>query len=79
MIKVLDAYKKLNSWFETKPKYPKTYLIIGIIFFTCYLLLSGLEEVPYLEKKSISRFIILLVPNLVGFVCLLKYFYSRNK
>ena len=32
MNKVLGAYKKLNSWIEIKPKYPKTYLIIGIIF-----------------------------------------------
>ena len=71
--------KKLNTWFEIKPKYPKIYLIIGIIFFASYLLLSALEEVPYLKKKSISRFIILIVPNLIGFVCLLKYFYSRNK
>ena len=79
MNKVLDAYKKLNSWFVTKPKYPKIYLITGIIFFTCYLLLKGLEEVPYLEKKSISRFIILLFPNLIGFVCIMKYFISKNK
>ena len=79
MNKVLDAYKKLNSWFVTKTKYPKIYLITGIIFFTCYLLLSGLEEVPYLEKKSISRFIILLFPNLIGFVCIMKYFISKNK
>mgnify|MGYP001205998863 CR=1 FL=1 len=75
----MNYWKKLNAWFEIKPKYSKTYLIIGIIFFACYLFLSGLEEVPYLKKKSISRFIILIVPNLIGFVCLLKYFYSRNK
>lgn len=75
----MNYWKKFNAWFEIKPKYPKTYLIIGIIFFACYLLLSGLEEVPYLKKKSISRFIILIVPNLIGFVCLLKYFISKNK
>ena len=64
----MSIVKKFNNWFYSKPKNPKVYLIIGIIFFATQALLSGLEEVPYLEKKSISRFIILLIPGLVGIV-----------
>ena len=70
----MSIVKKFNNWFYSKPKNPKVYLIIGIIFFATQALLSSLEEVPYLEKKSISRFIIILIPGLVGIVGLVKYF-----
>ena len=75
----MSIVKKINDWFYRKPKNPKFYLLIGIIFFATQALLSGLEEVPYLEKKSISRFIILLIPGLIGIVGLVKYFYSVKK
>ena len=54
-------------------------MLIGIIFFATQALLSGLEGVSYLEKKSMSRFIILLIPGLIGIVGLIKYFYSVKK
>ena len=75
----MSIVKKINDWLYRKPKNPKVYLLIGIIFFATQALLSGLEEVPYLEKKSISRFIILLIPGLIGIVGLIKYFYSVKK
>ena len=75
----MSIFKKINNWFYSKSKNPKVYLIIGIIFFATQILLSGLEEVPYLEKKSTSRFIILLIPGLVGVVSLVKYFAQGRK
>lgn len=75
----MSIVKKINNWFYNKPKNPKVYLLIGIIFFAAQALLSGLEGVSYLEKKSMSRFIILLIPGLIGIVGLIKYFYSVKK
>ena len=75
----MSIEKKINNWFNNKPKNPKVYLLIGIIFFATQALLSGLEGVSYLEKKSMSRFIILLSPGLIGIVGLIKYFYSVKK
>ena len=75
----MSIVKKSNNWFYKKPKNPKVYLLIGIIFFATQVLLSGLEEVSFLEKKSISRVIILLIPGLIGIVGLVKYFYSGKK
>ena len=75
----MSIEKKINNWFNNKPKNPKVYLLIGIIFFATQALLSGLEGVSYLEKKSMSRFIILLIPGLIGIVGLVKYFYSGKK
>ncbi len=75
----MSIEKKINNWFNNKQKNPKVYLLIGIIFFATQALLSGLEGVSYLEKKSMSRFIILLIPGLIGIVGLIKYFYSVKK
>ena len=75
----MSIEKKINNWFNNKPKNPKVYLLIGIIFFAAQALLSGLEGVSCLEKKSMSRFIILLIPGLIGIVGLIKYFYSVKK
>ena len=75
----MSIEKKINNWFNNKPKNPKVYLLIGIIFFATQALLSGLEGVSYLEKKSMSRFIILLIPGLIGIVGLIKYFNSVKK
>ena len=47
----MSIVKKSNNWFYKKPKNPKVYLLIGIIFFATQVLLSGLEEVSYLEKN----------------------------
>ena len=47
----MSIEKKINNWFNNKPKNPKVYLLIGIIFFATQVLLSGLEEVSYLEKN----------------------------
>ena len=74
----MSIFKKINNWFYSKSKNPKVYLIIGIIFAT-QILLSGLEEVPYLEKKSTSRFIISSYSGLVGVVSLVKYFAQGRK
>jgi len=75
----MSIVKKINNWFYSKSENPKVYLLIGIIFFAAQALLSGLEEVPYLEKKSISRFVILLIPGLIGIVGLVKYFAQGRK
>ena len=47
----MSIEKKINNWFNNKPKNPKVYLLIGIIFFATQALLSGLEGVSYLEKN----------------------------
>ncbi len=73
----MNYWKKFNDWYDSKPKNPKLYLIIGIIFFAIQIFLSGLEEVLYLEKKSISRFIILLIPGLIGIIVLGRYLRSK--
>ena len=75
----MSIVKKSNNWFYKKPKNPKVYLLIGIIFFATQALLSGLVGVSCIEKKSMSRFIILLIPGLIGIVGLIKYFYSVKK
>ena len=46
-------------------KTPMVLLIVGILFFAIQIFLSGLEEVPSLNK-SMSRFIILIIPGLIG-------------
>lgn len=46
-------------------KTPMVFLIVGILFFAIQIFLSGLEEVPCLNK-SMSRFIILIIPGLIG-------------
>ena len=47
------------------PKNPNGFLIVGILFFAIQIFFSGLEEVPCLNK-SMSRFIILIIPGLIG-------------
>ena len=75
----MSIVKKVIIGFIKNQKKPKVYLLIGIIFFATQALLSGLVGVSCIEKKSMSRFIILLIPGLIGIVGLIKYFYSVKK
>ena len=69
----MSIVKKFNNWFYSKPKNPKVYLIIGIIFFAVGAFIAGTQG-GGLVNGTINT-----ITGSLGIFLILKYFYSGKK
>jgi hypothetical protein len=69
----VSIVKKFNNWFYSKPKNPKVYLIIGIIFFAVGAFIAGTQG-GGLVNGTINT-----ITGSLGIFLILKYFYSGKK
>ena len=69
----MNYWKKFNDWYDSKPKNPKLYLIIGIIFFVIGGYIAGTQG------GGLVNGITQVISASLGIICLLKYFYSGKK
>ena len=69
----MSILKKFNNWFYSKPKNPKIYLIIGVLFIAIQLFLVGSIE------GGLANGTIITITGSLGIFLILKYFNSGKK